>query len=382
MKVLFLVDQLYKHGGIERILSIKANLMSERDRLDIYLTTTDQGDHEDCYPLNSKVVRTDLGIDYDRSRSFFHPVNLRKVPKHIKLLKKHISAIEPSVVVVCNHGVDTFFLPFVVSVPTIKEFHFSQYPREHQAGWKKRQLNRVLKSIYKKYRKLIVLNPDEKTYFKSDNVEVIPNPLTFQPQATAKLLNPVAISVGRIAPVKGFERLLSAWKEIKDRMPLAELRIFGPSEAGYLQKLKELQQSLGLGDLEIFKGSSDQIEEEMGAASVYLMSSNNECFPLVLLEAQSIGLPIVAFDVPTGPRNIVVPDSGYLIPAFDQTAYVEAVVQVLEDHLLRQRLSENALSNSRLYRPERIIDRWVELFEELINGQADNSRPTSTKELT
>ncbi|WP_372938836.1 hypothetical protein [Seonamhaeicola sp.] len=166
MKIVFLIDQVYRHGGIERVLSIKANYLASNSKNSVYIITSEQNKNKACYHFNSNIIFKDLGVNYHRNLSYFHPKNVLKIPRHIRLVKQTLNKIKPDVVVVCSHSVDTYFVPFInKSIPKVKEFHFSksiEVPyRKKGAKSKKKYFLYFADYVEKKYNKLIVLNKDE-----------------------------------------------------------------------------------------------------------------------------------------------------------------------------------------------------------------------------
>ena len=101
----------------------------------------------------------------------------------------------------------------------------------------------------------------------------------------------------------------------------------------------------------------------LGASgSIFLMTSRTEGFPLVLVEAATCGLPIVAFDCPCGPRNVLDGNSGLLIPYEDDDAYVAAVQQLMSNIALRQKMGEDSKRDIVRFSQESVMQRWLHLF--------------------
>lgn len=373
MTIIFVIDQVYLHGGIERVLSIKANYLANDSNNRVYIITTEQKKHETCYYFNESIVFIDLDINYQRTKSYFHPVNLLKVPKHFIRVKKRIKNIKPDMIVVCSHSTDTFFLPFMFKkVPKIKEFHFSKHIEEEKRKNPKNQLRKYFLKfsdyVESRYDRLIVLNIDEKKYYKTDNVSVIPNPVTFFPKSKAALRNKIAIAAGRIAPVKGFDLLIDIWEIIASKNLNWQLHIYGEGQESYVYQLQEKISSKGLNDTVFLKGPTNSLDKKMLDASLYVMSSHNECFPLVLLEAQSCGLPIISYDCPNGPRNIITKKTGILIEPYDSLKYANELLHLVSDHELLTKMGNNARQNAKRYSIEKIMKKWIALFNEIESG--------------
>ena len=322
MTIVFIIDQVYLHGGIERVLSIKANYLSEKRAYTIHIITTEQNNQKACYDFNSNIIFKDLRINYHRNKSYFHPKNLLKLPNHILKISSALKEINPDVVVVCSHSADTYFMPFIVKkIPKIKEFHYSKHieeeKRENPTSYFKSWFFKFADYVETKYDKLVVLNPDEAAYFKSKNTVTIPNPLTFYPEKISDLNENIVISAGRIAPVKRYDVLINIWELVHLKNKDWQLHIYGTGEQKYMNALQQKIDDKNLSDQVFLKGATSHIKSKMLHSSLFVMTSDNECFPLVLLEAQACGLPLVCFDCPIGPSYIILNNSGWLNKLID-----------------------------------------------------------------
>lgn len=373
MKVVFIIDQVYLHGGIERVLSIKANYLSNLKDYEIFIVTTEQKFKKPCYKFNSNITFKDLNINYHRNISYFHPKNLLKIPNHIKKIARALNSIKPHIVVVCSHSADTYFMPFVAKhVPKIKEFHYSKVieieKKENPNSTFKRLFFKFADYVETKYNTLIVLNQDEARYYKSNNTVVIPNPLTFFPKTTAKLDNNIVVSAGRIAPVKRFDVLIDIWELVHKKNSSLQLHIYGDGEKNYVAELQKKIMNKKLTEYIHFKGATNNIQDKMLNASLFVMTSDNECFPLVLLEAQACGLPIVSFDCPNGPRNIINSDNGILIPMQKKYEFSETIINVMANPLKLKSFGNNARINASKYQVDNIMNQWITVFNILKNA--------------
>jgi glycosyltransferase involved in cell wall biosynthesis len=370
MNIVFIIDQVYMHGGIERVLSIKANYLSRIKGYTIHILTTEQQGKAPCYDFDSKINFEDLNINYIRNKSYFHPKNLLKLPHHITTLKKRLKDIAPDVVVVCSHSADTYFIPFIkTKIPKIKEFHYSKFieidKRKKPTSLFKTLFFKFADYVETKYNKLVALNPDEAAYFKSNNVVVIPNPLTFYPETISNVNENVVISAGRIASVKRFDILIDIWELVHSKNKDWQLHIYGTGEQKYIDELEQKIKNKKLSNHLFLKGTTNHIQNKMLHSSLFVMTSDNECFPLVLLEAQACGLPIISFDCPNGPRNIINNKNGRLIKMKDLNHFSETILELSSNSSLRKKLGEDARLNSGKYNIEKVMGKWIGLFEEL-----------------
>lgn len=369
MKLLFYTDQVYLHGGIERVLANKINYLCKHTGHEVYLVTTEQKGKPSCYELDGKVKKIDLGINYNRGLSYFHYNNLLKVPGHVIKLKRAIKRIKPDVVIQCNYAWDFYFLPFIArQVPKVKEFHSSRYfdfMRTSNGG--KTISDRVNAWVESKFDSLVALNKDEAGFFSSNGkVCVIPNAISFCPESRAALKNKVAITAGRIAPVKGYDRLIEVWKQVAWSYPDWELHIYGEGDVDYKLGLEKQINNLGLNANVKLMSSTKELQNKMLDASLYVMTSLTECFPMVLLEAMACGLPAVSYDCPCGPRNIISHnDDGILIENGEAEMLANAIVKLIGDEERRIRMGEKARQNMLRFSSSSVMKQWENLFENL-----------------
>jgi glycosyltransferase involved in cell wall biosynthesis len=179
----------------------------------------------------------------------------------------------------------------------------------------------------------------------------------------AALDNKVVVAAGRMGPQKGFDRLLPVWAKVAQEHPDWELRIWGGGKG--IGKLRDQAEELGIADSARVMGFTNRLHDEFADSSLYVMSSRKEGFPMVLLEAMSAGLPVVSYDCPTGPRDIVREGvDGYVVPDGDGDALASAMSRLMADAELRKRFGAAALEGAARYDLAHIARRWEELLSE------------------
>lgn len=369
MKILYYTDQVYLHGGIERVLANKVNYWVNEKGFETHIVTSEQRDNPPCYQMDEKVIFHDLKINYNRKISYLNPFNLIKTFGHFFKLRRTIKKINPDVIIVCNFAFDFYFIPFIIpKITKIKEFHSSRHfdslSRTHNKSLLKNIYYRLNDYIESKYDYLALLTKDEQPYYSSNNTVVVPNALTNFPYKTASLNSKKVISAGRIAPVKGFESLIQSWKLIADKNIDWSLDIYGEGEPEYVNSLQNLINSLDLQHKVNLCGSTNNIEDKMLNASIYVMTSKTECFPMVLLEAISCGLPIVSFDCPNGPRNIIINgEDGILVEDNNIENFAKALMKLIDNKELRLKMGKQGRINIKRLMPSEVMAKWLKLFE-------------------
>ncbi|MFL5675958.1 MAG: glycosyltransferase family 4 protein [Chloroflexota bacterium] len=175
------------------------------------------------------------------------------------------------------------------------------------------------------------------------------------------------IAAGRFAPQKGFDLLLEAFAAVASRHPDWSLDIFG--KGALRESLERSIADLGLTAQVHLNHPTDRLGEEMRRASVFVLSSRFEGFPIVLLEALSAGLAVVSFDCPTGPGEILAGEAaGILVPAEDVPALAAALDRIMTDEPMRRRLAAAAPGAVVPYSTAEIGRRWEGLLADGVDG--------------
>jgi glycosyltransferase involved in cell wall biosynthesis len=172
------------------------------------------------------------------------------------------------------------------------------------------------------------------------------------------------VAIGRLSKVKGFDLLLCAWQRVSVVHPGWRLRIVGsgPERASLLKLVGELELACSVE----LPGSSRDVGAELDDASIFVLSSRREGFPMTILEALSKGVPVVAFDCPHGPGEIITHGhDGLLVPRGDVAALAAAIGLLIDDEIERRMMGAAALTTSKRYAPEAIGERWTALLSEL-----------------
>ena len=174
-----------------------------------------------------------------------------------------------------------------------------------------------------------------------------------------------AIFVGRFSKQKDVGSLLHIWKFVHERHPDWCLHIYGGYGEEQDSILKEIKQMDA--NIQVHEATSDIMEKYL-ESSILLLTSIYEPFGLVLPEAMSCGLPVVAFDCPYGPADIITDEvDGFLAKSGDIKYYVDKVCFLLENEALRQKMGRAGQQTSLRYDASRVMPMWKNMFEQIIN---------------
>lgn len=216
--------------------------------------------------------------------------------------------------------------------------------------------------MYRKFRQVVVLTERDAKIFISHHVKcaVIPNMISFPITEEPACGNKRMISVGRLHAQKGYDLLLYALKPVFEKHPDWSMDIYGEGEDRPM--LEKLRHELNLAGNVRFRGFSTDIQNEYLHSSFYVMSSRFEGFPMVLLEAMACGLPIVSFDCPNGPADLLNDDAGLLVEAGNIKELSEAITLMIEKPDKREMYVKNGLHKIRQYTANEIYKKWEILF--------------------
>ena len=379
-KIVYCAPALYSAGGVERVVSVKANYFADVYGYDVTVIVTEGQGRDSFFQLspNVKVVNLNLGFEELWRASFVKKVllYLKKQRCYRKLLTQELMRIRPDFAISVVRREVNFIHKIKDGSRKLGELHVN---RSNYRNFDKRNSN-VVKDLFahfwmkslighlRKLDRLVVLTEDARNDWPElTNVTLIPDPLPFRAEKVSDLSAKRIVSIGRYAYEKGNDLLLKAWTKVERTCSDWTLDVYGMGEqAPYRRLMKEL----GIDENRChLHGSLTAVEQAYLGSSVFALPSRFEGFGLVIIEALSCGLPVVAFDCENGPRNILTDGKdGFLIPPFDVDAYAEKIVKLIQDEELRRKMGANASASSRRYAIEDIAERWKQLFDELTAG--------------
>ena len=376
MKIAYIYTALTTTGGVDRILSVKANYLANVLKYEVYIITDSQEGRPIIFPLSDKVHHIDLNINfgiqykYGMLKRFFYYRFLMK--KYKRNLTKVLNNIKPDfVLTTCGRDMD-----FITSIKDgsikigeshisrhfIRNFHLLEdkgFPYKSIVKyWRKKQDKAV-----KKLDAFIVLTYyDALSWSSVRRALIIPNPLTFSPLQKSDCESKKIISVGRLTEQKGFDLLIKAWALMAKKYTDWEINIYGNGE---LEKyLNSLIQKYNVCDSFHINPPTPDIASKYCESSFYVMSSRFEGFGLVLTEAMSCGIPCISFDCPYGPSEIIQNGiDGILVKNGDINALAEKIEYLIENKAIRKEMGRKAITDIARYEPNIVMESWKNLFK-------------------
>lgn len=377
LKIVYLTPALYMAGGVERVLTLKANYFAEHFGYDITIILTEGKDKPLFYPLSDKIQVINLNIGFEElwTCSFLKKifVYLNKQRKYKKLLSEQLMRLHPDITVSLLRREINFLNSIHDGSKKVGELHINRANyrnfNSEQAGIVKRLFSKMwsrdLLTHLKQLDRLVVLTEkDQKAWMELDNVEVIPDPLSLQPSNISHQSFKRVVAIARYSHEKGIDLLLQAWALVEKRTDGWRLDVYGDGDRS---SYEQQAQTLGLNKCryQLHERTND-VEKAYLESSLFVLSSRFEGFGMVITEAMACGLPVVAFDCPWGPRSIITDGTdGLLVENGNVQALANALVRLIDDERLRCSMGQAGVENVKRFCIDRITERWKVLFESL-----------------
>lgn len=356
MNIVYIIEDYSENGGVERIVSMKANLLASKYHHQITLISVYQDQRPQLYPLDPNVNLQLLNVPFATKahssiKLLCNRIKTLLIAAH--RLNKAIKQINPDVIFFTT-TLGALLLPLCKThAKKIYESHSSRpfTPYHRFFKWMERKADLVV----------CLTKDDAKEYAHAKKTCVIPNFISL-PQHTVKNYgSKKAIAVGRLEYPKGFDRLINSWKQVAKQHPNWHLDIYG--EGSLHKKLQEQISSLNLSKHVTLCGRRENMMEIYPNYSLHVMSSHYEGQPIVLIEAQACGLPSVTFDFKYGAKDIIRNEkNGILVEQGNEEAFTNAISKMLSDAKLREKYGENAIQVGKLYSEEVIFQKWINIL--------------------
>ena len=356
--ICFFCGDVTRCGGTERASAAAANLLHRQGLHRVIFLSLVEQDSEPFFPLDKGIARYRLG----EARIDPGPGYLKLLPKLRRFLKgRHVDVIIDVDIVL-----DCLSIPASTGLNTrvVSWEHFN-YQFEESVPYRRL----ILKYLTRRSDCVITLTEKDREQYvrrlkRQKRIQAIGNPVEEPALIPERKKEKWIITVGRLAPEKGLEYLLKVARRVLKKHSDWQWLLLGEGEMR-----TALEDGIRGGQLEgrlILKGRVKDVGGCLRRSQIYVMTSRYEGLGICLLEAKAHGLPCVAFDVPTGPAELIADGTnGYLIPAFDCGGMAEKIERLIEDAELRERFSLNAGFGMEKYRPDFVLAQWNQVLESI-----------------
>ena len=377
LKIVYLTPQLYVADGAVRVLTMKANYFAEQFGYDVTVIITEGKGKPYFYPMSEKIHVVNLNLNFEEiwHKSFIKKtlLYLKKQRNFKRLLTQELIRLRPDITISLLRREINFINNIKDGSKKIGELHVN---RANYRNFEQGETN-VFKELFAKIwmrslvtqlrrlDKFVVLTDEDRRNWKElNNVVIIPNPLPFMPEATNPLTEKRVIAVGRYVYQKGFDMLLKAWSIVEKKCSDWTLTIMGDGDRSYYEAMVD--------DLKLDKarckvlGPTGQIQAEYMNSSLLVMSSRFEGFGMVLVEAMACGLPVISFDCPCGPKDIIHDGvDGLLVESGNVEQLAGKMIWMIQHPEQQKSMSKEAKRNVKRFQMDNIANQWRALFEGL-----------------
>lgn len=377
MKIIYAVECVNMTGGYDRIIIEKANYLAEHGH-EVLIVVSYHGKIKPYYDISNKVKMIDLDINffeqYNHNLFVRAIIYMRLMHRYRRLLTDLLKKERANIVITTLGREIDFITEINDGSSKVGESHIAkEYVRNlhlmEQRGlayriiarhWKRKLENKV-----RKLDSLVLLTQhDADSWAEIAKTVVIPNSIPFYPRQASTCENKQVIFVGRFNEQKGLEYLIKTWEGVKNKHQDWTLHMYGQGEQETL--LRALIQKVGLNEYVKVHQPTRRILEKYMQSSIFLLTSRFEGLPMVLIEAMACGLPIVSFNCPWGPADIIKSgEDGFLVRYLNTDEATERVCQLIEDQELRKAMGAKARINVRRYERDVVMKQWMDLFNSL-----------------
>lgn len=364
MKVGFLIQRMTS-GGAERATSAIASEMAKQN-IDVEIISFDSS--ESYYPLHENVEIFNMELaDISKSASIKRFLGCIKRAFEIR---RKIKSRELDVLVCMSTTMNLYGLLSTLFTKTKVVGTERNNPYKYKAD----KINAILKKISALFLDGFIFQTEAASEYYAESVRkkgtVIQNAV-FNP--LVKEIEPTPVSqkqkiiygVGRLSAQKRFEDLIDAYAILEKKHPDYRLVIFGEGEDR--EKLENKIDSYSLNEKILLPGTDKNALKFVSKGSVFVLSSDYEGMPNVLMEAMAVGTPCVSTRCKMGPEELISDgENGLLVPVGDVNKLTEAVELIIENPVLAESISKNGRNILKTNDVSAISEKWLEYLESIM----------------
>lgn len=367
-KVAMYIDIMY-HGGAQRVMANLAEYFDKQGVKVLLINDFKPKENVLVYDVPQSVERM-----YLREKLDGNPVlkNIERMKNLRSILKKE----QPDIVLSFLGSPNMRMLMSAQGLKCKKIVSVRNDPnREYAASGVKKWLTR---QIFKTADGCVFQTHEAAAYFPESvqkRAEIIMNPVGdvfYETARKAECHN--VITVGRFAPQKNHKLLIDAFAQIADQFPEENLIIYGEateSKGAARKELEDLIQEKNLTGRVLLPGDTKAVAEKLSECKVFVLSSDYEGMPNALLEAMTVGAPVVSTDCPCGgPKEVIRnQENGVLVPCGDVNQLAAAISSLLQDEAHAEQMGKAAKATALQFRPQEVYNQWHRYFLKVLNEQ-------------
>lgn len=354
--IALLCSRLDMPGGIERAVVNTAALFAGKGH-EVTLLILDETS-ESFYPVHPaiKIIQQPLSFGITPEGNII--TRKIKLLSDVLKLRRILKQINAGIIIASEYP----FAAAAILAGARKQAKVIAWEHHHYYELKRNLFwNKIFRITYPRLDAIVCLNKDEQKLFALINPQsvVVPNFISIRKAADGKR-EKIILTVARLTTVKGIRYLLEAAKTILPANPGWKWKLIGDGELkeevlAFIEKENLSAQFI------LQTPVSHAIASEYQQASLYVMTSVNECFPMTLLEAQASGLPCIAFDCETGPRHIITGETGILVPKKNPQELATAIQQLINNEAKMAAMGLMAMEQVTQFSEEAVYKQWQHL---------------------
>lgn len=393
MKVCFITNDIFTLGGVQRVLSVLADKLTENHNVTV-LCSSNTEVNRDMYNISNN-LKVDIKPEIFKSNIFSKSIRkvIKEVNKKTGMLNNKKCAkclldiyyplsVRKRIIKYINENK----YDFVVGVEGIYSILLGSIYKEIDAkviGWQHNSYDAYLNNkeryfwnldiLFEEYitklDKYVVLNKYDKNKFKEEKAiecQVIANPRSFKSKNKSLLKEKQFLAAGRFTYQKGFDLLIESFNKFSKLNSEWNLVIVGEGEEK--ENIKELIKKNNLQNRVTIKSFSDNIKKYFIESSVLLLPSRWEGMPMIVLESLEMGVPIISFDITAIQEMIYNKQEGLIVEKYNVDKFSEAMLKLSQSYDLRKEMGTKCLKKSNEYDIDFIVEKWETMFDNISSG--------------
>lgn len=356
MNIIYVIEDYSENGGVERIVSDKANTLFTQYHHNVTLISVYHDIRPQHYHLMDGINLIHLDVPFAKKTNNAVSRLLSRMNTMltaIKRLNNTINRLNPDIIFFTT-TLGAILLPLCRT--TARKIYESHLARNFNP------FNRLFFLTELKAERIVCLTSEDAKQFRhAKRVDIIPNYINEVTSYAKDYSVRKAIAVGRLENQKGFDILINCWKEISRHYPDWQLDIYG--EGSCRESLQQQILNLNLEDKVKLCGRNNNIMEIYPHYSLHLMTSRYEGLPMTLIEAQACGLPSVVFNFHYGASDIITNEyNGLIVEQDNYKKYIQAVIKMMASEEQRKEYGTHALTIGKQYSKGYIFGKWIQVI--------------------